>query len=91
MTYVLGASIAVLLFALIALYDIHQKAQSKWFIERQQMQAKIDTMTEYMLQQAGKPIDLNKHARQMFKDKAKQTFGPGWKRDTIATPPKENK
>jgi hypothetical protein len=68
------------------------RSESKWFIERQQMQSKIDVLTEALLQHSGHPIDLNKQTRELFKSKLQDNvFRRGWAMDKPATPPKEGK
>lgn len=60
-------------------------------IERASLQSKIDTLTEALVHSAGKPLDLNVKARDMYKRSTERMFsGVGWKRDNPATPKKEN-
>jgi hypothetical protein len=84
------ALVATLAITLATIMHSYSADRSRWFIERQQLQSKVDTLTEALVQFHGVPLDLNKHSRDLFKRKVEQAknqaFKFGWRHDAPATP-----
>lgn len=82
----IAAIIALVAISTASMY-FHNRSESRWFIECQQMQSKIDLLSEKLLQRDGVPVDFTRPTRQQFTERVKQvSFAQGWRSDKPATP-----
>lgn len=93
------AAMAVVVAILIGLLALqrrdHTRERARWYVERNQLMARYDALVEAVARQTGNYVDLNRAARDRFKDAvsglvgnraaSSSPFGKGWRSDKPAT------